>query len=147
MGDLMELAKRLAAHPKWIPAAGMLVTSPRYQRAFADESEAGRVLTARANPDNSVDVAVWYERETRFSCWVSYAGKEVWPLLDDPATAGCLHAMLCATVNSQRYDQVGLRFTGDCYVVEVERHRIHELGATPGEAIAKALLACWEVTR
>ena len=147
MGDLMELAKRLAAHANWIPAAGMVVTSPRYQRAFADESEAGRVLTARANPDNSVDVAVWYGRKTRFSCLVSYAGKEVWPLLDDPATAGALFAMLCAEVDPDLCGEGMLRFGAGLFAAEVESRDIHETGATPGEAIAKALLACWEVTR
>lgn len=79
-------------------------------------------------------------------------GQGILPDLSDPATAGCLLAMLPAGWTIDPSGNNGFRVTindtptGPVDYVDRDddaRTWFHVVGATLGEAVARALLACW----
>ena len=115
--DQIDLARRLVACPRWRWVPGMGV------RRWSGHGKVSAVARVSAS-----------FRETP---WLS----EGWlPDLTDPATAGCLLAMLVAADPGAGWGvscgpDVGWRATSCA----------HDLsGATCGEALARALLVVWE---
>lgn len=129
------IAQRLAAHPRfrWAPGMAALVPSvtgdPVRYRLYRGS---GDLLCGQGEPSGFV------------------AGWEVWapicggvPDLSDPATAGCLLAMLRACPSIGR---LTVRIEPGAVVVQIKRGRRLDnySGPTLGEAVAVALLHVWE---
>lgn len=125
MADLDDLARRLAAHPRWEWRAGMVCNAHR----LVDRDGLGIIV------DGGVPYLPVAPR------WVTIEGHsppDARPDLTDPATAGVLLAMLAEAVTSStsmlvrdsrgwHADDGSQWHGGDCI----------------GEAVARALLAVW----
>ncbi len=134
--DQIDLARRLVACPRWRWMPGMTAIPLSHERerwllcwCEEDGSEAGGYQTTGGK---------WWGIATSDLPMVL---REGWvPDLTDPATAGCLLAMLVAADPGAGWGvscgpDVGWRATSCA----------HDLsGATCGEALARALLVVWE---
>ena len=122
-----ELARRLAAHPRWVWRRGV---QPEYSLApFVWRCE--RVEEDGWNPQHCDDIALP-------DGWPG-AKREAWPDLTDAATGGVLLDMLGAgrcVVRDRYLDGVGDEWT-------VGRGNHGGRGTTLAEACARALLAEW----
>ncbi len=133
------LARRLAAHPKWRWMPGMLATH--------DEDATRRVLSLDEDDDIWVSngcYCEWLDSNNEIDLW--------YPDLDDPATQGCLLAMLDDAVGdwSWTYER-----DDDSTCLDISEnapgHEMRKLsdGWTPHPgywSIAEALLGMWEAT-
>lgn len=129
------IARELAAHPRfeWLP--GMLVcadaANPPARMVYRDDDEGHTFAVAERvqmlGRDPGVDA--WSDD--------AYSGEEV-PDLADPATAGVLLAELLDLDPS-----LHIHRDGDGYLVHVAPGVCEYVGATLGEAVARALLAVW----
>ncbi len=121
--DQIDLARRLVACRRWRWMAGMLSSGRRVVLADADAVCGTAVRKMWSGGWESVGVYI-----------------DDLPDLTDPATAGCLLAMLVAADPGAGWGvscgpDVGWRATSCA----------HDLsGATCGEALARALLVVWE---
>jgi hypothetical protein len=140
----LELARRLVAHPKWRWMGGMVAMR-------GDEPERAPIRLAAHGEVASV---IWPEGIAGpywFDGRIDSAG--LTPDLSDPATQGCLWAMLC---EASSYGRAEVRFWDhdkrpwNVWVTVPET--IEGLDATRdtgangllyGEALARALLAAW----
>jgi hypothetical protein len=126
--DQIDLARRAVASPhwKWLPGmAGQDALGVPFRVALAHHSGGAMVVAGMAFMPAYPDALA-----------------RMVPDLTDPATAGCLLAVLVAAAPGSGWGvscgpDVGWRATS-CD---------HDLsGATCGEAVARALLVVWEVT-
>ena len=128
-----DLARELVGHPKWEWRDGMLALSEALPfRVTEITTEEGQILLLEGDPDCFIN---WSTAKT-------YAS--VWPDLTDAATAGCLLAMLGDDVQALLHFTTETRWgvyrnTMDPYMSNKRGH----IGATLGEACARALLALW----
>ena len=121
----LDLARRIAAHPKWRWMRGM---------SFADDGlmEAHRFSAGLVPTDRPLDAG-------------SY------PVIADPATQGCLWAMLREAGPHAHFAMFCEEAPDGCDECvahfSVERDYTDEvMGTTLGEALARALLAAWGET-
>jgi hypothetical protein len=131
-----EVAAALVAHPRFEWAAG----------ARASNTKFARVLALSGDPADPEPVCASEEGATsddNYATWLTYGGAI--PDLADPATAGVLlealiredvFAVVYYGVNAQGVLHASLRCSDRRIPEEV-------VGATLGEAVARALLAVW----
>lgn len=120
--ETMTLARALAAHPRWQWMDGMM-------------SSGGRVTVDTLGAPGAHSRTAWLPLAVRVS-----TGH--YPDLDDPATQGCLMAMLGDAFISLEHKA----FYGAWQVLFVGRDREHATSTqgTLGEALGCALLTLWE---
>ncbi len=134
----MTPAQRLAAHPKWRWAPGMLVGSAREVAAGGDDLV--RIVRVHADADGRPDAVGlgFLQRDTQRNIppWADF-WTEVGdvPVLSDPATVGCVLAMLPLGWT--------LGTAAGAALIPSPRAGAIVQGATVGEVIALALLAAW----
>lgn len=114
----LDLARRLAGHPKWKWMDGMQFVCP------SREEPTDRVFDAGAGETG----------------WGTKIRRSHVPDIADPATQGCLWAMLGKSI------EIGVEYPGKWRVRAWGDDEIIEFGATLGEALARALLAAWGET-
>lgn len=133
-----DLARTLAAHPRWEWRPGMAVlpdaANPPARMVYRDDTEGHTFAVAER--------VQMFGHDPGVNAWSddAYNGEEV-PDLDDDATAGVLLGMLAPL----GLTCVSPGVTGGWYV-EMEGDPLFEaraFGDTLGEAIACALLAVW----
>lgn len=130
--DLDDLARRLAAHPRWKWRAGMLGDDG--WRCLGPDSVTDEIVFGAPS-----DEAAATSAGVRWS-WPSHLREAaVRPDLTDPATAGVMLAMLAEADSS-----LIAEFDGHAWViVHPEAEILMHTAPTLGEASARALLAVW----
>lgn len=149
----LDLARRLAGHAKWAWMRGMRVidsasTSAYTYRLHAGDEEPGRFATYYGDPAPRW-ASPGFEEGDSEGVRTSHV-----PDLADPATQGCLWAMLCEAsvygrAEVRHWDHGGTPWriwvtipSGDEPPMDLHTDT-GGAGDTYGEALARALLAAW----
>ncbi len=131
-----DLARRLAAHPRWEWREGMRVHAV-YQGG-SDTSVVGSVVRVAGN----VLVSAWWP--DLHECRDHHVRHHLVPDLSDPATAGVLLAMLARDIGPGWRDMMCLSHEDGHWVIcDYQDDGPEFIAPTLGEACARALLDVW----